>query len=164
MEQLIKVWGTVQEWLRGGLHLTNPNTEDPYNDVILHITPETAVADGALGLPLGAESIAEGDRLEAWIGPAVMMSLPPQAAALAAVVNLPEGVAVGYHTVLTAALEEDGMAVAAEDGAVFTVPSTADIFPWRTRQIVRFEDIAPGRQLLVWQDETGAVIRVVLFP
>lgn len=164
MEQLIKVWGTAQGWLRDGLHLTNPDLEDPYNDVILHITPETAVADGALGLPLGAESIAEGDRLEAWIGPAVMMSLPPQAAALAAVVNLPEGMAAGYHTVLAAALEEDGMAVAAEDGAVFAIPPTADISPWRTRQIVRLEDIARERRLLVWRDETGTVTRVVLFP
>ncbi len=164
MEQLIKIWGTVQRQMRDGLHLTNPNPEDPYNDVILHITPETAVADGALGLPLGAESIAEGDRLEAWIGPAVMMSLPPQAAALAAVVNLPEGMAAELYTVAAACLTEDGMAVETVDGAAFTVPPMADISPWRTRQIVRFEDIAPGRQLLVWQDETGVVIRVVLFP
>lgn len=164
MEQLIKVWGTVQGWMWDGLHLTNPDPEDPYHDVILRIAPETAVADGALGLPLGAESIVEGDRLEAWIGPAVMMSLPPQAAAAVVVVNLPEGMAVAYHTVLAAELTEAGMSLAAEDGTAFTVPLTADISPWRTRQIVRSEDIAPGRQMLAWQDETGAVTRVVLFP
>jgi hypothetical protein len=44
------------------------------------------------------------------------------------------------------------------------VPYTADISPWRTRQLVRPEDIVPGRQLLVWRDEAGAVVRVVLFP
>lgn len=164
MEQLIKIWGTVQGQLRDGLHLTNPDPEDPYSDVILHIAPETAVADGVLGLPMGAEDIAEGDRLVAWIGPAVMMSLPPQAAALAAVVNLPDGMAVALHTVAAACLTEDGMAVETESGTAFTVPPMADISPWRTRQMVRLEDIAPGRQLLVWQNEVGTVTRVVLFP
>ena len=164
MEQLVKVWGTVEGMLRGGLHLTNADPCDPYNDMILHISPETAVADGASGLPMEAERIAEGDRLTAWIGPAVMMSLPPQAAALAAVANLPEGVTAAFCTAAEAELTEDGVAVTAADGTAFAVPYTADISPWRTRQLVRPEDIVPGRQLLVWQDEAGAVIRVVLFP
>ena len=164
MEQLVKVWGIVAGQLRDGLHLTNSDTNDPYNDIILHISPETAVADGVSGLPIGAESIAEGDRLTAWIGPAVMMSLPPQAAALAAVANLPEGVTAAFCTAAEAELTEDGVAVTAEDGASFVVPYTADISPWRTRQLVRPEDIVPGRQLLVWRDEAGAVVRVVLFP
>ena len=165
MEQMwVHVWGTVQGRMRDGLHLVNPDPEDPYNEVILHVSPETAVADGALGLPGGVESITDGDRLDAWIGPAVMMSLPPQAVAAAVVVNLPEGMAVGYHSVVTAELSEAGVAVTAADGAAFTVPPTADISPWRTRQIVRLEDIAPERQLLVWRDETGAVTRAVLFP
>ena len=165
MEQMwVHVWGTVQGWMRDGLHLVNPDPEDPYNDVILHASPETAVADGALGLPAGVESMMEGDRLDAWIGPAVMMSLPPQAVAEVIVVNLPEGMTVGYHSVVTVELSEAGMAVTAEDGAAFTVPPTADIAPWRTRQIVRLEDIAPERRLLVWQNEEGMVTRVVLFP
>lgn len=164
MEQLVKVWGTVEGMLRGGLHLTNADPCDPYNDMILHISPETAVADGVSGLPIGAESIAEGDRLTAWIGPAVMMSLPPQAAALAAVVNLPEGMGVRLCAVAEAELTEDGVAVTAADGTAFVVPPTADISPWRTRQMVRPEDIVPERQLLVWQDETETVVRVVLFP
>ena len=164
MEQLAKVWGIVEGTLRDGLHLTNGDPNDPYNDMILHITPETAAADGVSGLPVSGADIGAGDRLTAWIGPAVMMSLPPQAAALAAVVNLPEGMSVGYHTVLAAERTEGIMAVTAADGAQFTVPPTADISPWRTRQMVRLEDIARERRLLVWRDETGAVIRVVLFP
>ncbi len=164
MEQLVKVWGVVEGAMRDGLHLTNSDPNDPYNDMILHIGPEAAVADGASGLPIGAESIAVGDRLTAWIGPAVMMSLPPQAAALAAVVNLPEGMTAELCTVAAAELTEDGVAVTATDRTAFTVPHTAELSPWRTRQMVRPEDIVPGRQLLVWRDEAGAVVRVVLFP
>ena len=164
MEQLVKVWGTVEGMMRDGLHLTNSDPNDPYNEIILHISPETAVADGGSGLPVGVESIGSGDRLTAWIGPAVMMSLPPRAAALAAVVNLPEGMTAAYCEVLAAELTEAGAAVTAIDGTAFVVPHTADISPWRTRQLVRLEDIVPGRQLLVWRDEAGTVIRVVLFP
>lgn len=150
--------------MRAGLHLTNGDPCDPYSDVILHVCEETAVVDGGSGLPIGAEHLREGTALRAWVGPVMMMSLPPQLTAEVVVAGLPEGMAAELCIVAEAEQGADGVAVTAVDGKTFMVPSAADIAPWRTRQLVRLEDITAGRKILVWQDEAGAVTRVVLFP
>lgn len=160
----VRVWGTVQGTERGGIHLTNSNPDDPYNDMVLHLSAETAVVDAVTGLPLSAAGILPGDTVYAWVGPAMTLSLPPQATAQVVVTNIPADFgAPQYYEVLLAKQVEGGVAVTATNGTAFTVPESTDLSPWRTRQIVTIQDIVPGSGLLVWRDDEDAVEKAVLF-
>lgn len=168
----VRVWGTVSRLEGGSLHLTNPDPNDPYNDIIIHLSGETAVVDAVTGLPMDPAAIADGDTVYAWVGPAMTMSLPPQTTAVVVVANIPADFgAPQYYEVARADCimtlsipEERGVAVTTTSGEEFMVMEDADISPWRTRQLVSIQDLTPGARILVWRDDAGRVTKVVLFP
>ena len=84
----VRVWGTVTRLENGAILLKNSDENDPYHEIILHL-PETArVVDGVSGQPLDRE-LRDGETVYAWVGPAMTMSLPPQAIAEVVEANIP---------------------------------------------------------------------------
>ena len=175
----VRVWGTVTRLENGAVLLKNSNENDPYRKIILHLTETTPIVDAVTGLPLDRE-LKDGEILYAWVGPAMTLSLPPQATAQLIVANIPADFgAPQYYQVArirqTASVERDGPLAAVEVAVTsglgldiaepgLRITGQAELLPWKTRQIVQLEDLQPGSQFLAWTASDGQVTRVLLFP
>ena len=175
----VRVWGAVTRLENGAVLLKNSNENDPYHEVVLHLAETTPVVDAVTGLPLDRE-LRDGETVYAWVGPAMTLSLPPQAAAEVVVANIPEDFgAPQYYQVArirqTTSAGRDGPLTAVEVAVTgglglaleepgLRITVQAELLPWKTRQIVQLEDLQPGSQFLAWTDSDGRVTRVLLFP
>lgn len=175
----VRVWGAVTRLENGSILLKNSDENDPYREVILHLAETTPVVDAVTGLPLDRE-LKDGEVIYAWVGPAMTLSLPPQAAAEVVVANIPEDFGAPQYCQVAQIktrgyVDKSGPLIAVEvavtsglglkieePGLQITVQ--AELLPWKTRQIVQLEDLQPGSQFLAWTDSSGAVTRILLFP
>ena len=175
----VRVGGVVTRLENGAILLKNSDENDPYREVILHLAETTPVVDAVTGLPLDRE-LKDGEVIYAWVGPAMTLSLPPQATAEVVVANIPadfgapqyyqvaqiktrwyadkSGPLIAVEVAVTSGLglniEEPGLRITVQ----------AELLPWKTRQIVQLEDLQPGSQFLAWTNSDGVVTRVLLFP
>ena len=175
----VRVWGRVTKLEDGSLLVQNDNKNDAYHEIVLHLSDVVPVVDAVTGLPLDRE-LKDGEAIYAWVGPAMTLSLPPQAAAEVVVAGIPEDFgAPQYYQVArikqTGSISRDGpwtaveVAVTSGLGLALEEPGLritvqAELLPWKTRQMVRLEDLMPGSQFLAWTDSDGQVTRVLLFP
>ena len=166
----VQVWGAVTKLENGSLLLNNDDETDPNREIIVH-TGSARLVDAVSGLPLAADSIRDGDIVYAWVGPAMMLSLPPQASAAVVVANLPADYAAPrYYQVAAAAPAADPskpltqVTVTATGGETLTITDQVELFPYLTKNVVGLPDLRPGAELLVWSDAEGAPVRAMLFP
>lgn len=161
----VRVWGKVSPWDGEGVRLMNDSGSAVINDIVVHLG-EAPVVDAVTGLPLDMETVKEGDILYVWVGPAMAMSMPPQAMAIAAVGNVPADAAVPEYC------EIAGASMAAEDsalhfpltgGGTLAVNGETAYTPWLTRQIVTADDLTPGARVMVWTSGDMAE-KVLVFP
>lgn len=160
----VMVWGTITHWTDGSLLLENSGEGAPYQEIVLHLG-EAPVVDAVTGQPLETEKLKDGDTVYAWIGGAVTLSLPPQASALLVVGNIPADYAVPQYYEITAssiAQEQAVLTVAGGEKPV-TVPASAELTPYLTKNMVSLGELVPGTRILVWSDGKGAVTRVLVF-
>lgn len=169
----VRVWGTVTRLENGAILLKNANENDPYREVILHLTETTPVVDAVTGLPMDRE-LRDGETVYAWIGPAVTMSLPPQATAEVVVANIPADYAAPWYCEIakvqprvTAAIYPapplTHVDLVTTGGEELRVTAEARLMPWLTRQMVTLDALVPGSRLLVGKDAAGVVTQVLLF-
>ncbi len=162
----VKVWGTVSPWDGEGIFLKNSDTSTSLNEVVVHLG-DAPVVDAVTGLPMEKDSIKEGDTLYAWVGPAMTLSLPPQASAIVAVGNVPaDAAAPEYYQVSNTIVKPAGekeIQVPILGGETLVVPEDVKINPWLTRQIVTVDDLVPGTQILVWKDAEGKAEQIIVF-
>lgn len=170
----VRVWGTAT-WLDdGGLLVENSNTRDPLHEVILH-GESILCLDAVTGEPMDLEQIQNGDTIYAWVGSAMTMSLPPQATAQVIVANIPADYAVPQYYEIASVTPQAMIdiypppaltwtEVTATDGTTLRITDQAELTPYRTKNIVRLEDLIPGTGILVWSDAQGQPERVLVFP
>ncbi|MDY3280917.1 stalk domain-containing protein [Dysosmobacter sp.] len=169
----VQVWGRVTRLENGSLHLENSNENDPYHDIILHLPENTPCLDAVTGLPLDRE-LRDGETIYAWVGPAMTMSLPPQAAAELILANIPADFGVPQYYQIARVEPRAVIAIyptppmthadlVTTGGEALTVTKDAVLFPYRTRQMVTLESLRPGSRILVWTDDEGAVTKVMVF-
>lgn len=170
----VRVWGTVT-WLDdGGLLVENANESDPLHEVILH-GESILCLDAVTGEPMDLKQIQDGDTIYAWVGPAMTMSLPPQATAQVIVANIPADYAVPQYYEIASVKPQAMIAiypppaltwteVTATDGTTLRITDAAELTPYQTKNIVRLEDLIPGTGILVWSDAQGRPTRVLVFP
>lgn len=171
----VRVWGKVTKLESGSLLLKNDSKDDIYNEVVVHLPEGVPCVDAVTGLPMDMSKVKDGDTLYAWVGNAMTMSLPPQTSALIVVGNIPADYRVpefyqitGTDKTVTAAIypapERTEVNLPVAGGETLTVPVSAQLTPWLTRQIVTVDDLVPGSQILVWKDRDGKVEKVLLLP
>ena len=159
----VRVWGQLTAQTGRGLLLQSTDEAAPYGRVILR-GEHALCLDAVTGMPLDRKDLREGETLWAWIGPAVTLSLPPQAEALVILGNLPtDGNIPWYHVAARTEPCSGGVTVTTTDSRTLTVTGETELFPYLTRQIVRPEDLVPGSRMLVWTDDGGAVTRAMVF-
>lgn len=168
----VAVWGTVTRLENGGLLVKNDS--EGLSEVVLH-GEDIICLDAVSGQEVELDSLKDGDLIYAWVGPAMTLSLPPQATALLILTNIPADYAVPqfYEIVSVASQPMPAIEpppaltrteVTAAGGKVLTITDQAELTPYRTKNIVRLEDLVPGTQILVWSDQAGAPTKVLVFP
>ena len=87
----VMVWGTLSHLEDGGLLVEN--SSDGLSEVVLH-GEDIICLDAVTGESVDIDSLKDGDLIYAWVGPAMTLSLPPQATALLILTNIPADYAV----------------------------------------------------------------------
>lgn len=164
----VGIWGKAARQENGSLLLTSGDPDASNPEVIVHLTEDTWYVDGVTGAAMDAEKIKDGDTLYIWVGPAMTMSLPPQATALLVVGNVPaDGKAPQYAEITAPAIfpapggTERRFPIA---GGELTVLESAEVKPFQTKNIVKLDDLVPGTRILTWAGEDGKINRVLVFP
>ena len=160
----VRIYGEIEEISEEDIIVDNQSDMSSQGEMILTIDPEnTVLVDGESGLPLELSDVEKGGFV-AYLGPAMTLSLPPQCTPEVVFTNVSEKEAAPYYAVIARKpVAKDGcLKVVAEDGESYVIPDTAEIKPFRTRNIVRAEDIKKGSRCLIWQNEQEEVVRVVL--
>ncbi len=172
----VQVWGTVTKMESGSLLISNSaNGNTGLSEVVVHLREGTPCVDAVTGLPMDMSKVKDGDTLYAWVGPAMTMSLPPQTSAVVVVGNIPADYKAPQYYEITEivptatiaiypAPERTEVKLKVAGGQELTVPMTAKISPWLTKNIVTVDDLVPGSQALVWSDKDGKVEKVLLLP
>lgn len=162
---MIKIWGTVTSVEDSEIIVDNQSGNSSAGEMILVVDPsQKTVIDAVTGFPVALDEIQTGS-FEAYLGPAMTMSLPPQTNPYMVIVNIPEDAsAPQYITVSEQPAKENGiMVIKADDGNHYQVPEDAEIIPFLTKNIVRPDDITEGSRCLIWQNDDGTAEKVVLF-
>lgn len=158
------VYGTAEKMEDGRLHLTNSDPSAIHNDVIVN-TEGARIIDSVTGLPVSYDTLADGQTVYAYIGPAMTLSLPPIANGEVILVNVPaDGKIPAYGTVASITYNNDGSGdVTLSDGQSYHIPANCYLFPYRTRNIVTIHDLTAGTPCLIW-GESGAATQILVFP
>lgn len=168
----VAVWGTVTRLENGGLLVQNDG--EGLREVVLH-GEDIICLDAVTGEAADVDNLKDGDTIYAWVGPAMTLSLPPQATALLILTNIPADYAVPQFYEIVSVAPQAVIAiepppamtwteVTAAGGKVLTITDQAELTPYRTKNIVRLEDLIPGTQILVWSDQAGTPTKVLVFP
>ena len=160
----VRIYGEIEEVSEEDIIVDNQSDMSSQGEMILTIDPEnTVLVDGENGLPLELSDVEKGSFV-AYLGPAMTLSLPPQCTPEVAFTNVSEKEAAPYYAVIARkpVAKDGGLKVVAEDGESYVIPDTAEIKPFRTRNVIRAEDIQKGSRCLIWQNEQEEVVRVVL--
>ena len=166
------MWGTLT-WLDDGGLLVENSSEDALSQVILH--GESIIClDAVTGDPMDIQDLKDGDTIYAWVGPAMALSLPPQAAATIVLGNIPADYAVPQYYQVAEVKPQIAQPInppqpltyvefTATDGTEVKITDKAQLTPYLTKNMVYLESILPGTELLVWKDSQGSVIKAILF-
>ncbi len=168
----VMVWGTLTRLEGGGLLVENDG--EGLSEVVLH-GEDIICLDAVTGESVDVDALKDGDLIYAWVGPAMTLSLPPQATALLILTNIPADYAVPQfyeivsvtHQAMPAIEPPPALTwteVTAAGGKVLTITDEAQLIPYRTKNIVRLEDLIPGTRILVWSDSKGEAAKVLVFP
>lgn len=167
-------WGTVT-WMDEDTFLLDSGKEDGLGDAVVVHVGDAPYLDAVTGNTLNLETLEDGDAVYAWVGPAMALSLPPQSTASLIVGNIPADYAVPQFYEIVSVAPQAVIAidpppamtwteVTAAGGKVLTITDQAELTPYRTKNIVRLEDLIPGTQILVWSDQAGTPTKVLVFP
>lgn len=160
----LRIYGAITEVGEDTITVDNQSGNSSAGEMILTIDPEsTVLVDAQTGLPLSLTDVTTGS-FEAYLGPVMTMSLPPQTTPYVVIANIPEdGSAPQYAVAAEELALEDGVyTLKATDGKTYAIPEDVEILPFRTRNIVTLADLTAGRGALIWLDENETVVKVVL--
>lgn len=162
---LVKIWGTVTSVDDSGITVDNQSGNSSSGEILLTVDPEqNTVIDAVTGFPVALDEIETGS-FEAYLGPVMTMSLPPQTSPYMVIVNIPaDGQAPQYFVAAGEPVMENGTAtIKASDGSSYQIPEDAQVLPFLTKNIVRLDEIAEGSRCLIWLDENEIGEKIVLF-
>ncbi|MFR6040262.1 MAG: hypothetical protein ACLUHL_02465 [Dysosmobacter welbionis] len=146
-------WGTVT-WMDEDTFLLDSGKEDGLGDAVVVHVGDAPYLDAVTGNTLNLETLEDGDAVYAWVGPAMALSLPPQSTASLIVGNIPADYAVPQYYEITSSTvtEESAVLHVAGSNDTITVPASAKLTPYLTKNIVTLADLRPGARILVWSD------------
>ncbi|MCD8248633.1 MAG: hypothetical protein LUC60_02020 [Lachnospiraceae bacterium] len=159
-----RIWGVVTDTYDGVIVVDNQSDVSSPGEIELTIGEETCVLDASTGLPVSPDEVETGS-FEAYLGPEMTMSLPPQTTPYVVIVNIPEDSRTPQYTIAAEVTEENdgGLSLTATDGRVYRIPDSARITPYLTKNIVTRDDIQAGTACLIWADDENTAETVMVF-
>lgn len=160
----VQVWGTVT-WMDEDSFLLDRGERDDLSDAVVVHVGDAPYLDAVTGDTLNLDTLEDGDTAYAWVGPAMMLSMPPQASASLILGNIPADYAVPqfYEVTSSRITEESAVLSVAGSNETFTVPASAQLAPYLTKNIVTLADLIPGTRILVWSNSQGTPEKVLVF-
>ena len=156
MPERVLTWGKIKEIRKEGETVAAITiAREGKDDLVLNVGEPTIGLDSQTGLPVGLESLKEGDSIYAFHSPATTMSLPPQSAAEAIISNVPQDAACAMlHTVeKLEKTEEGGLSILTDNGSLYIrtpKQDEVDIKPLLTKNIVTLDDVKVGDRFFAW--------------
>lgn len=122
----------------------------------LNITDETVIIDSELAVPLSVKEIKAGDEIFAEYSPNMTKSVPAQTNASFIAVNTDKGGGVSLITAYEVNKNDNGDIVVTDKSRdiLLTISNDAGVKPYKTKNIVKVDDIKAGSVLLAWYDIT----------
>ena len=160
----VAYWGTVT-WIDEDSFLLDRGERDDLSDAVVVHAGDAPCLDAVTGNTLNLDTLEDGDTVYVWVGPAMMLSMPPQSAASLILGNIPADYAVPQYYEITGSVITEASAVLSVAGSndTVTVPASAQVAPYLTRNLVALADLIPGTRILVWSDAKGTPERVLVF-
>lgn len=160
----VAYWGTVT-WIDEDSFLLDRGERDDLSDAVVVHVGDAPCLDAVTGNTMNVKDLKDGDTAYAWVGPAMMLSMPPQSAASLILGNIPADYAVPQYYEITGSVITEASAVLSVAGSndTVTVPASAQVSPYLTRNLVTLADLVPGTRILVWSDAKGTPERVLVF-
>ena len=160
----VAYWGTVT-WIDEDSFLLDRGERDDLSDAVVVHVGDAPCLDAVTGNTMNVKDLKDGDTAYAWVGPAMMLSMPPQSAASLILGNIPADYAVPQYYEITGSVITDASAVLSVAGSndTVTVPASAQVSPYLTRNLVTLADLVPGTRILVWSDAQGTPEKVLVF-
>lgn len=161
----VRIWGTILSVSEEEIFVDNQSDASSSGEISLTVDwSQRRVLDAKTGLPV-QESEVELGSFEAYLGPAMTLSLPPQTSPVLVLVNIPEdSQAPQYAVTEDLAEEEDGtLLLTATDGRTYHLSADTQVSPFLTKNIVTLEDIEAGTECLFWLNGEDTVEKAVLF-
>lgn len=161
----VRIWGTILSVSDTEIFVDNQSDASSSGEISLNIDwSQNRVLDARTGYPVQSEEVETGS-FEAYLGPVMTLSLPPQTSPSLVIVNIPEDFrAPQYAVVEEISEEEDQMLVlTATDGRTYRIPSDAEVSPFLTKNIVTLDDMEAGTECLLWLTEEDTAEKIVLF-
>ncbi len=122
-------------------------------ELVINYGEATYMIDAKTVAPFDIENRTSDD-VVVYHSTAMTMSIPAQTAAFAVMGNVEEGISVPVYTeVEDIKTSENGLVIVTEGGTKeITLLDNAEVAPYRTKNIVRAEDITKGSKVLLWYD------------
>ena len=160
----VAYWGTVT-WIDEDSFLLDRGERDDLSDAVVVHVGDAPCLDAVTGNTMNVKDLKDGDTAYAWVGPAMMLSMPPQSAASLILGNIPADYAVPQYYEITGSVITEASATLSVAGSndTVTVPASAQVSPYLTRNLVTLADLIPGTRILVWSDAKGTPEKVLVF-
>ena len=158
--------GTVVS-VEDGRLIMNRQFDRGTEELVVTLSEETRILDAVNGYPVPASNLEEGESIRAYVGMAMTMSLPPMANGVAVFCDVPADAGFPLYTDVQE-LKANGhgsYTLTTIDGTVVTVNENTILLPYLTRNMVRVEDLTPGRTILLWNDAVNPseAYKIVMF-
>jgi hypothetical protein len=145
----LKISGLIHSVDGNEIVADNQSENSAQGDMILMVDENSTFILDPDGMPVDLADVKEG-KFEAYLGPAMTMSLPPQAFPYVVIVNIPEDAVVPQYLVAAGAAEEkDGKTIlTATDGTEYEIAADAQVVPYLTKNIVKLTDVVEGSECM----------------
>ena len=123
-------------------------------EIRLNISDDTVLIDSETMSAISLSDIKVNDKIQVEYSQAMTKSLPPQTTAYVIAVNFEKGGSVNYINVDDVKTEEDGTVIVTDNtnNMILRILKDACTLPYRTKNIVKLEDIQKGSKILAWFD------------
>ena len=122
--------------------------------VRLNVSDETVLIDSETMAAVSLTDIQVGETVQVAYSTVMTRSLPPQSAAYMIAVHTDKGGSVSLVTADEVAADENGNLAVTDKGQdlIVTILKDAQVRPYKTKNIVKLNDVTPGSTLLLWYE------------
>lgn len=134
---------------------------------VLNVSKDTVWINAKTRSAGSSTRLKVGEKLYVFHSIAMTRSLPPQTAAFAIVRNVPQDtMCPQYITVDQVEKQKDGsLQITTDDGEmILMLNKETSLIPYRTKNIVKLEDIEKGSRLMVWYSIVGTSYPARVYP